>query len=142
MPWRSGAPLVEIMKPAALSAPTTVGPVHPGLGCAAQPTGLLITTMSSSSYTISNPSIGVSGIGIVLIGAGRSTSITCPALTRSDLSMARLEVVMSPSSRSFTTAVRDRPNTRVSALSIRSPATPSGTASVRSSRLLMVVHSF
>jgi hypothetical protein len=34
--------------------------------------------------------------------------------------------------------VRDKPNTRVNALSIRSPATPSGTDKVRNSRLLMV----
>ena len=86
-----------------------------------------------------NPSSGVSGIGSVLIGAGIRTSIICPAVTRSDFGIALPPVVMSPSSSSFTTAVRDNPSTRVKALSMRSPATPSGTDKVRISRLLMVV---
>ena len=56
MPCRSAAPLVEIRKPAATRCPTTVGPVQPGLGCTATPTGLSMTTMASSSWTILMPS--------------------------------------------------------------------------------------
>jgi len=48
MPCRSAGPLDEIETPAAISAPTTVGPLHPGLGCAAQPTGLFTITKSVS----------------------------------------------------------------------------------------------
>ena len=56
MPCRSAAPLVEIRKPAATRCPTTVGPVQPGLGCTATPTGLSMTTMASSSWMILMPS--------------------------------------------------------------------------------------
>ncbi|CAB4533425.1 unannotated protein [freshwater metagenome] len=41
---------------------------------------------------------------------------------------------MSPSSSNLTIVVRERPKTRVRALSILSPSTPSGTLSVRNSR--------
>ena len=44
--------------PIAASPPSTVGPVQPGLGCAATPTGLSTTTMSSSSYRTPGPSTG------------------------------------------------------------------------------------
>ena len=40
MPWRSAAPEVEMRKPAAARPPMTVGPLQPGDGCAATPTGL------------------------------------------------------------------------------------------------------
>ena len=83
------------------------------------------------------PSIGVKGIGSELIGSGINTSMTCPALTRSDFGIGLPPDVMSPSSSNLTTAVRESPNTRVSALSIRSPATPSGTVNVRAMRLLI-----
>ena len=49
MPCRSGTPEVEIRKPAPARCPSTDGPLQPTLGCAATPTGLSITTMSSSS---------------------------------------------------------------------------------------------
>lgn len=48
MPCRSGAPEVEIRKPAAARPPMTVGPVQPTDACAATPTGLSTTTMSAS----------------------------------------------------------------------------------------------
>ena len=58
MPCRSAAPLVDTRCPAPSRPPITVGPVQPGVGCAATPRGLSTTTMSSSSYTMPMPGTG------------------------------------------------------------------------------------
>ena len=85
MPCRSAAPLVAIRKPAATRWPTTVGPVQPGLGCAATPTGLSTTTMSSSSWTIAMPSTTSGTRATGFTAAGMATSSMAPDSTRSDL---------------------------------------------------------
>src|SRR5579862_6561300 len=72
MPWRSAAPLVATVCPAASRPPMTVGPVQPGVGCAATPRGLSTTMMSSSSYRTIRPATGRDG------SAGRgSGKVTC-----------------------------------------------------------------
>ena len=52
MPCRSWIPDVLIRKPAAARPPSTVGPCHPTVACAATPGGLSTATMSSSEYRI------------------------------------------------------------------------------------------
>ncbi len=68
-------------KPAATRWPTTVGPVQPGEGCTATPTGLSITTMESSSWMIRIPST-ISGFDLerVGLGWGSTTSSMLPGL--------------------------------------------------------------
>src|SRR3954452_7924220 len=83
MPLRSAAPLVEMVNPAPARWPITVGPVQPGDGCAATPTGLSTTMISSSSYTIRRLSM-VSGTTLTSDGGGSSTSSRTPAATRDD----------------------------------------------------------
>ena len=65
--------------PAAARPPITVVPVQPGLGWAATPTGLTITTMSSSSWTISMPS---TGSATICTGAGGLRASRPPARRR------------------------------------------------------------
>ncbi len=67
----------------------TVGPDHPGLGCAATPTGLSTTTMSSSSWTTLMPSTCLRhDLDRNYRRRRRSTSSHAPARTRSDLTAA------------------------------------------------------
>src|SRR5258708_21421371 len=96
MPLRSAAPLVEMLKPAPARCPITVGPVQPGDGCAATPTGLSTTMISSSSYTIRRLST-VSGTTVTWVGgAGSSTSSSTPAATRDDFGAGTPSTVTKP----------------------------------------------
>src|SRR5271166_4738111 len=114
MPWRSAAPLVATVWPAAT-----------------RPRGLSTTMMSSSSYRTVRPSTGRGG------SAGRGGgSVTCsgsPASTRSDLAAGRPSSRTRPSPISSAALALDSPNILASAASSRSPSRPSGTASRRSS---------
>src|SRR5699024_1017598 len=135
IPCRSLAPLVVIRYPAALSPPRTVGPVQPTLGCAATPTGLSTTTMSSSSWMIRIPGTGsatTSSDGLAPT-AGSVTSIRAPVVTRVDLPAPAPSISMSPSVASSAARVRDRPKSRATAASTRSPSSPSGTRTLRTS---------
>src|SRR5689334_19333078 len=73
-PCRSAAPLVDTRWPSAATPPMTVGPLQPGLGCAATPTGLSTTTMSSSLYTMDSPATASGVVDGGAGGAGRATS--------------------------------------------------------------------
>ncbi len=133
MPCRSAAPLVEIRKPAATRCPTTVGPVQPGLGCTATPTGLSITTMASSSWMILMPSTVSGTMATGSIAAGIATSSIEPGSTRSDFAGGAPSTLTWPLRISSAARVRDSPNIRAIAASTRSPARPSGTVTVRRS---------
>src|SRR5450830_361902 len=138
MPCRSAAPEVAIRYPAAARAPTTVGPVQPGEGCAATPTGLSTTTRSSSSWTMRRPGTGSGGVcSTGAAGPGSSTSSHPPATSRSDFPSSRPSSVTWPSAASSAARVRDRPNRRARPASTRSPSRPSGTGSERSSNILV-----
>src|ERR1700729_1756899 len=131
MPWRSAAPLVATVYPAAARPPITVGPDQPGVGCAATPRGLSTTMMSSSSYRTVSPATARGGST-----GGGCGSVTCsgsPARTRSDLIAGRPSRSTRPSPMSSAALDRDSPNILASAASSRSPSRPSGTASRRSS---------
>src|SRR5205814_6323323 len=113
----------------------TVGPVQPGLGWAATPTGLSTTTMSSSRYTIRRPSTGVGGsTGTAVGGGGRTTSSQAPALTLSARGRGYPSTIASPASTSAEAAARDSPNSRDTTWSSRIPSSPSGTGRARRSR--------
>src|SRR5262245_49271240 len=116
MPWRSAAPDVATVWPSAASPDSTVGPVQPGLGCAATPTGLSTTTMSASLYTTVSPatSAGSTAAG-ACAGPGSVISSQDPAVTRSDLDRAVPSISTSPASTTAAAAVRDRPNRRETA---------------------------
>src|SRR3954471_24912604 len=131
MPWRSAAPEVEMRYPAAASPPITVVPVQPGLGCAATPTGLTITTMSSSSWTISMPWTGAATICTGSAACGISTSSQAPPCTRSDFPTTDPSTVTFPAAAISAALVREKPNMREMAASTRSPSRPSGTGRVR-----------
>src|SRR5690242_2080377 len=115
----------------AASPPTTVGPVQPGLGCAATPTGLSTTTMSSSLYTTTRPATGSGTTAGAAAGAGSVTSSHDPAVTLSDLGRGMPSTSASPASTSVAAAVRDKPNNRETAWSRRKPSRPSGTGTAR-----------
>src|SRR4051812_23739264 len=135
MPCRSAAPEVATRLPSAASPPTTVGPVQPGLGCAATPTGLSTTTMSSSSYSTVMPPTSSGGAAMTAgaSGVGSSTSSQLPAVSRSDLPAARPSSAIIPSSARVATTVRDMPRSRDRPASTRMPSRPSGTGSWRTS---------
>src|SRR4051794_22015855 len=116
--------------PAAASPPTTVGPSQPGLGWAATPTGLSTTTMSSSSYRTVSPATGRGATGSPG-GGGSSTSSQLPPASRSPLPRTRPSTTTLPASATSAAAVRDSPNSRLSAWSTRDPSSPSGTGSAR-----------
>ena len=81
--WRSGSP-------AAARWPTTVGPVQPGDGCTAIPTGLSSTTIESSSWMIRMPSTSSGSTARAgSAAAGMVTSSIAPACTRSLLTAPR-----------------------------------------------------
>src|SRR2546421_1629338 len=138
-PCRSAAPPVAIRSPVAASPPITVGPVQPGLGWAATPTGLSTTTMSSSRYTIRRPSTGWGGwAGTAVGGGGRTTSSQAPALTLSARGRGYPSTIASPASTSAGAAARDSPNSRDTTWSSRIPWKPSGTGSARRSPSVVV----
>src|SRR5437762_9126606 len=138
-PCRSAAPLVATVSPIAARPPMTVGPVQPGLGCAATPTGLSTTTMSSSRYTIVMPSTRCGGTtGASTGGGGRVTSSQAPALTLSARGRGYPSTIASPASTSADAAARDSPNRRETTWSRRIPSNPSGTARARRSRSVAV----
>src|SRR5437764_8661563 len=133
MPCRSAAPEVDTRYPSATSPPSTVGPAQPGLGCAAPPTGLSTTMISSSACSTVSPATTSSGpvMGVTGSGSGSCTSSHEPALSRSDLPAARPSTATRPSSVSAATAVRERPSSRDRPASTRMPSRPSGTGSWR-----------
>ena len=119
-----------------------MGPDQPTLGCAATPTGLSTTTMSSSWNTICMPSTSVATT-TARRGAGIDASRIEPGMTRSDLAGARPSSGTWPSATSSLARVRDRPSRRARALSTRSPARPSGTwMTLCSSSVLVGSHDF
>ena len=65
--------------------PTTVGPSQPSEGCAATPTGLSMTTRSSSSWTMPRSGTAIGSTSSVR-GGSQLTSSQPPARSRSDLS--------------------------------------------------------
>ena len=88
------------------------GPVQPGLGCAATPTGLSTTTMSSSACSTVSPATTSAGPAISrrpLAARAAPPRASAPAASRSDLPAARPSTATRPSSVSAATAVRDRP---------------------------------
>src|SRR5690606_36799892 len=111
----------------------TVGPVQPGLGCAATPTGLSTTMISSSACSTVSPATTSSGpvIGLAGSGSGSCTSSHAPAVSRSDLPAVRPSTATRPSSVSAATTVRDSPSSRDRPASTRIPSRPSGTGSWR-----------
>lgn len=115
----------------------TVGPDQPGLGCAATPTGLPITTTSSSSCTISMPSTGSATICTGAGASGISTSSQAPPCTRSDLPTTDPSTVTFPAAASSAALVREKPNMREMAASTRSPSRPSGTGRLRISGIVL-----
>src|SRR5437762_14356053 len=134
-PWRSAAPLVATVCPIAASPPVTVGPVQPGLGCAATPTGLSTTTMSSSLYTMVMPSTRCGGTtGASTGGGGSVTSSQAPALTLSARGRGYPSTIASPASTSAEAAARDSPNNRDTTWTRRMASNPSGTGRARRSR--------
>src|SRR5438270_1217077 len=138
-PCRSAAPPVAIVSPIAARPPVTVGPVQPGLGCAATPTGLSTTTMSSSRYTMTMPSTRCGGtIGAATGGGGRVTSSQAPALTLSARGRGYPSTIASPASTSADAAARESPKSRDTTWSSRIPWNPSGTGSARRSPLVVV----
>ena len=132
IPCRSEAPPVAIRNPAPARCPTTVGPRQPGEGCTATPTGLSITTMESSSWMILIPST-ISGT----TSSGSASHRDADLEQRAVLDPVALGRPVEPSTRTWPSAirsaarVRDRPKSRASAASTRSPSSPSGTESVR-----------
>src|SRR5687768_13894091 len=130
-PCRSSAPLVLTRCPAAASPPMTVGPSQPGLGCAATPTGLSTTRMSSSSWTTRSPGTTSAGLAGAVSGLGRSTSSVAPAVTRSLFMLRTPSRLAPPSVTICAAAVRLTPNSRLMAASRRSPSRPSGTGRER-----------
>ena len=131
MPCRSAAPLVEIRNPAAARCPTTVGPLQPGLGCTATPTGLSMTTSASSSCRIVMPSTTSGTTATGSTGAGMDTSSIAPDSTRWDFAGAWPSTLTFPAATRSAARVRENPNMRARAVSTRSPARPSGTVTVR-----------
>ena len=131
MPWRSEAPLVAIRKPAAARWPTTVGPVQPGEGCTATPTGLSTTTIESSSWMIRIPSTvsGMTTSGSTRLGM--ATSSVVPGVTRWLLATSTPSTWTWPAPASSAARLRESPNIRARAMSTRSPASPSGTRTTR-----------
>src|SRR5688572_21778626 len=115
----------------------TVGPLQPGDGCAATPTGFTITTTSSSSCTISMPSTGSATICTGAGACGISTSIQAPPCTRSDLPTTDPSTVTFPAAASSAALVREKPNMREMAASTRSPSRPSGTGRLRISGIVL-----
>src|SRR5690349_24991736 len=115
----------------------TVGPLQPGDGCAATPTGLTITTTSSSSCTISMPSTGSATICTGAGACGISTSSQAPPCTRSDFPTTDPSTVTFPEAASSAALVREKPNMREMAASTRSPSRPSGTGRVRISGIVL-----
>src|SRR4051794_5152198 len=109
----------------------TVGPDHPGLGWAGTPTGLTITTTSSSSCTISMPSTGSATTCTGAGACGISTSSQAPPLTRSDFPTTDPSTMTFPAAASSAALVLEKPNMREMAASTRSPSRPSGTGRVR-----------
>src|SRR5690349_21734972 len=115
----------------------TVGPLQPGDGCAATPTGLTNTTTSSSSCTISMPSTGSATICTGAGACGISTSSQAPPCTRSDFPTTDPSTVTFPEAASSAALVREKPNMREMAASTRSPSSPSGTGRVRISGIVL-----
>src|SRR5690606_5594440 len=70
-------------------------------------------------------------------GSGRVTSSQPPATSRSDFPSARPSRRTPPDSAISAARVRDRPRSRASAASTRSPASPSGTGSDRVSGIVV-----
>ena len=113
IPCRSEAPLVAILNPAAARCPTTVGPVQPGDGCTATPTGLLITTIDGSSWMIWMPSTSGGTTASGSVSTGKVTSIVAPASTRSLLAVPAPSRCTRPRAmRSAARRRRDRANGR------------------------------
>src|SRR4051812_37170601 len=139
IPCRSAAPDVEMRYPAATRAPTTVGPLHPGDGCAATPTGLSMTTTSSSSYTMTMPGTGSATTSMLAAGAtsGIATSSHPPAASRSDLPSSLPSRCTPPAAAISAARVRDSPSSLDRAASTRSPTSPSGTGIARVSGILL-----
>src|SRR4051812_21626621 len=131
IPWRSDAPLVAILNPAAARWPTTVGPVQPGEGCTATPTGLLITTIDGSSWMIWIPSTSSGTTSRGSTSTGIVTSRLAPASTRSLLTAPAPSTCTRPREIRSAARVRESPNIWAMAASTRSPASPSGTGRVR-----------
>src|SRR6476469_5030128 len=137
-PWRSGAPEVEMRYPAAASPDTTSGPLQPTLGCAATPTGLSTTTMSSSSWTIDIPGTGwamTCRLGLSS-ARGNETSSIVPAESRSDFATVLPSMTTWPSAARSAALVRETPKRRATPASTRSPSRPSGTSTVRTSGMV------
>src|SRR4051794_20019688 len=113
---------------------TTVGPVQPGLGCAATPTGLSTTTRSSSSYRTVRPSTDRGSTGMVA-GWGMVTSSQEPPCTFALRGGVEPSTLTWPASMRSAAAVREKPKSRASATSRRRPSNPSGTGSNRVSAI-------
>ncbi len=71
-------------------------------------------------------------------GGGITTSSHAPACTRSDLAAAEPSTWTSPAEISSAARVREKPNSRASAASRRSPSSPSGTGRLRSSPMPLI----
>ena len=87
---------VVIVHPAAITAPTTVRPVHAGLGWAAQPTRSSTTTTWLWLSTMPTPSTGSHTIASVVSGGGATTSMTWRAAPGCDFGVASPSVVTRP----------------------------------------------
>src|ERR1700735_2602537 len=87
--------------------------------------------MSSSSYTMTRPGTGSGRGGADIGGGGSVTSSHSPAGTRSDLAAGRPLTSTDPSLISSAPLARDKPNSRASAASRRSPSSPPGTGTPR-----------
>src|SRR5689334_17493402 len=108
----------------------TVGPVQPGDGCAATPTGLSTTSRSSSSYRTTSPSTTI-GSALGTSGSGIVTSSREPPCTFALRAVAAPSTLTFPASIRSAAAVRENPSIREMATSSRSPSRPSGTGSRR-----------
>src|SRR5664279_2663817 len=108
----------------------TVGPVQPGLGCAATPMGLSTTSRSSSSYSTTRPATDC-GATERVSGAGKVTSSNDPPCTLALRGVAAPSRLTWPLSMRSAAAVRENPSSREIATSRRNPSSPSGTGNSR-----------
>ena len=131
MPWRSAAPLVATVWPAAIRPPMTVGPGPAGRRMRGHPARLV---HDDDVVVLVQDRRGPRPAAAARPGAAAG-SVTCsgsPASTRSDFAAGRPSSSTRPSPISSAALDLDSPNILASAASSRSPSRPSGTASWRS----------
>ena len=132
IPWRSGAPLVAIRKPAPARCPTTVGPDQPGRGVDGDADRLV--DHHDRVVVVDDPdALDDLGHDRERVAQRRDDDVehragVHPVALADD---GAVDAARGPRPISSAARVRDSPNIRAMAASTRSPASPSGTSTTR-----------